>query len=59
MNGASPSGRRTTLRALLIAAVAALVLLFTIVLPAERGYDPTGIGGLLGLTAMNSSIPSK
>ena len=27
-------------------------------LPAERGYDPTGIGGLLGLTAMNSQRSS-
>lgn len=33
-------------------AVVALVLAMTVVLPAERGVDPTGVGGLLGLTAM-------
>jgi hypothetical protein len=37
---------------LAIAAVVAIVALLTIILPAERGYDPTGIGKLLGLTAM-------
>ena len=39
-------------RATLIAAGVAGALLFTTVLPAEYGYDPTGIGGLLGLTPM-------
>jgi hypothetical protein len=34
------------------AAVAAL-LLFTVVLPAEYGYDPTRVGGALGLTALS------
>ena len=45
--------RRGIFRGLLIAAVVAVVLLVTVVLPAERGWDPTGIGGRLGLTAMN------
>ncbi len=44
--------RKRGLKALLIAALAAVVLLVTIVLPAERGVDPTGIGKLLGLTKM-------
>ena len=39
-------------RATLIAAGIASALLVTTVLPAEYGYDPTGIGRLLGLTAM-------
>ena len=39
-------------RATLIAAAAAAVILVTAVLPAEYGIDPTGVGGLLGLTAM-------
>lgn len=37
-----------------LAAVAvAVVLLFTLVLPAEYGYDPTRIGRALGLTQMH------
>lgn len=39
-------------RATLGAFVAAGVILVTTVLPAEYGVDPTGIGGLLGLTPM-------
>lgn len=35
------------------AVVAAVVLLFTLVLPAEYGYDPTGVGRALGLTEMH------
>lgn len=35
-----------------LAAVIATVLLVTTVLPAEYGIDPTGVGGVLGLTAM-------
>ncbi|MDR2216667.1 MAG: hypothetical protein LBE59_12620 [Nevskiaceae bacterium] len=46
--------RPRILRGLLIAAAVAAVLLLVVVLPAERGWDPTGIGRLLGLTAMNS-----
>jgi hypothetical protein len=41
---------RTTVIALAVAAV----LLVTVVLPAEYGVDPTGIGGRLGLTAIAS-----
>src|SRR5687768_7059955 len=43
---------RTLLRSTAIAAVTALVLLITVVLPAEYGVDPTGIGRVLGLTRM-------
>jgi hypothetical protein len=46
--------RRRIFRGLLIAAVVAAVLLIAVVLPAERGWDPTGIGRALGLTAMNA-----
>lgn len=38
---------------LVVAAAAALVLLFVVVLPAEYGYDPTRVGGALGLTQMS------
>ncbi len=40
------------LRSTAIALVAALIILVTIVLPAEYAIDPTGAGRLLGLTEM-------
>lgn len=39
-------------RATLISVGVAAVLLVTTVLPAEYGYDPTGIGSVVGLTPM-------
>lgn len=38
---------------LIAAAAGAAVLLFTVVLPAEYGIDPTGVGRALGLTSMH------
>jgi len=46
-----PSTRRL-LRSTAIALAVAAGLLVTVVLPAEYAIDPTGIGGLLGLTQM-------
>jgi hypothetical protein len=43
---------RTLMRSTLLAVVAAALLLVTIILPAEYGVDPTGVGGVLGLTQM-------
>lgn len=43
---------RQLVRSTLIAAVSAVVLLCTVVLPSEYGVDPTGIGRMLGLTEM-------
>ena len=40
------------LRSTVIAAVVAAVLLVTVVLPAEYGVDPTGVGQVLGLKRM-------
>ncbi|MTI01237.1 transmembrane anchor protein [Roseibium sp. RKSG952] len=40
------------IRSTIIAAVAAVAILITIVLPAEYGIDPTRIGRVLGLTEM-------
>lgn len=40
------------IRSTLIAIVAAIVILITIVLPSEYGIDPTGIGRTLGLAEM-------
>lgn len=43
---------RALVRSTLIAIAVALVLLFTVILPAEYGIDPTRIGRVLGLTQM-------
>lgn len=40
------------LRSTVIAAITAVVLLTTVVLPADYGIDPTGVGRVLGLTEM-------
>lgn len=40
------------IRSPVIAAVSALVLLVTVVLPSEYAIDPTGLGRVLGLTEM-------
>lgn len=49
-----PSARRL-LRSTAIAAGVAAAILVTIVLPAEYGVDPTGIGRVLGLKAMGET----
>lgn len=43
---------RTLVRSTLIAVAVAAVLLVTVVLPAEYGVDPMGVGRVLGLTQM-------
>jgi hypothetical protein len=43
---------RALLRSTLIAVATAAVLLVAVVLPAEYGVDPTGIGRVIGLTEM-------
>ncbi|MEH6500619.1 MAG: transmembrane anchor protein [Pseudoalteromonas distincta] len=40
------------IRSTIISAIVALVLLVTVVMPAEYAMDPTGVGRLLGLTEM-------
>lgn len=47
-----PAGKRL-LRSVALALAGALVILVLFVLPAEYGVDPTGAGGVLGLTALN------
>ncbi len=54
---ASPPTGKGILASVGIAIVSAAVVLTAIVLPAEYGIDPTGIGGALGLTAL--SAPAK
>lgn len=46
-----PSSKQL-LRSTILAAVSAVVLLVAVVLPAEYGVDPTGIGRVLGMTEM-------
>lgn len=46
-----PSGKQL-IKSTIIALITALVLLITVILPAEYGIDPTGIGKGLGLTKM-------
>lgn len=48
---ALPSAR-ALLRSTVIALAIAASLLLTVVLPAEYGIDPTGVGRVLGLTQM-------
>jgi len=51
VSGELPSAR-ALLRSTLIALAVAGALLLTVVLPAEYGIDPTGVGRVLGLTQM-------
>ncbi len=46
-----PSSKKL-LRSTILAAISALVLLVAVVLPAEYGIDPTGVGGVLRMTKM-------
>jgi hypothetical protein len=48
-----PSSRQL-LRSTILAAISALVLLVVVVLPAEYGIDPTGIGQVLRMTEMGN-----
>lgn len=50
--GAEPPSTARLFRSTAIAAVVAAAILVTIVLPAEYGVDPTGIGRVLGLKEM-------
>ena len=49
---AEPASPGRLLRSTLIALAVAALLLTTVVLPAEYGIDPTGVGRVLGLTRM-------
>ena len=48
-----PSSRQLV-RSTILAAISALVLLVAVVLPAEYGIDPTGIGRVLRMTEMGN-----
>ena len=56
MSESSQSGsNKNLLRSVLIAAMVGALLLVAVILPAEYDIDPLGLGGLLGLSAMNST----
>jgi hypothetical protein len=57
-NGTNVAPKKELLRGTAFAAVLAGILLTVAVLPAEYGIDPTGIGKLLGLTAMHAPVPA-
>ena len=54
MNNIDPPSKASLLKATLISIVAAAVILVLVVLPAEYGIDPTGIGEATGLTQLNA-----
>jgi len=49
-----PPSRKRLFTSVLAAVGGAVLILVTVVLPAEYSIDPTGIGKALGLTAMNA-----
>lgn len=50
--GAAPASSRQLVKSTVVAIVVAAVLLVMVVMPAEYGVDPTGVGRVLGLTSM-------
>lgn len=52
LTGAEPPSTLQLLRSTVLALLAAIVILVTIVLPSEYGIDPTGVGQILGLKEM-------
>src|SRR5687768_11096373 len=49
--------KRQLAKATGIALLVALILLMTVILPAEYGIDPLGTGRMLGLTQMSTPAP--
>lgn len=50
---ANPPTSKRLWKSVALAVAGAVLMLVTIVLPAEYGIDPTGVGRVLGLTAIN------
>ncbi len=53
--GTRPPSSKRLLITMVAAVFVAVLLLVTVVLPAQYGIDPTGAGRLMGLTALSSS----
>jgi hypothetical protein len=58
-SGVRAPDRRTLAKASAIALVVAVVLLVTVVLPAEYGIDPLGTGAALGVSALSAVTASE
>ena len=57
LNHDLPSGKSLLISTAIAMAVASVILV-TIILPTEYDIDPTGIGNMLGLTVISSSVAS-
>ncbi len=55
-NGVISTSRQELLRGTTIATIVASIILMVAVLPVEYGIDPTGMGKVLGLTAMHNAL---
>ena len=53
INLSSPS-KASLFKSILFALIVAIIILITVILPAEFGIDHTGIGSMLGLDALNN-----
>jgi hypothetical protein len=51
----APPSLASLRRATVIALLALPLIAVTVILPAERGFDPTGVGRVIGLTAMGEA----
>lgn len=54
-----PPSSSKLIKSSLIAIVVAAVILVTIILPAEYGIDPTGLGARMGLTSLSTAEPAE
>ena len=50
----SSSSKASLFKSILFALIVAIIILITVILPAEFGIDHTGIGSMLGLDALNN-----
>jgi hypothetical protein len=51
--------KRKILEATVVAAIVAAILLVIVVLPAEYGIDPTGLGKMIGLSSLSQQAPAE
>lgn len=59
LNGEGLPSNKSLIKATIVAFFTGCILLVTIILPAEYGVDPTGLGDKLGLTQMSMASESK
>jgi len=59
LNGEGLPSNKSLIKATFVAFFTGCILLITIILPAEHGIDPTGLGDKLGLTQMSMASESR